>query len=1635
MGVVQLYCGGGVPTGMRSPRGDFMPTNRLLHLFAIAALTLAPTLGLGAQEGDSLADEAPAPYPSELAPLLTPAEDVLSLPAPAGAGNHSVMLREILYRTETDGRLLRVQHEILRAETVEGLPSVARARFTFREGSQRVHLALARTHLGDGQWRNSPPDSVRLERPPGGAPGTLELVVLFDQVQVGRAVEYVVVVEQEQARIPGHFTAFLAFEAPAALARGRWLVDLPQDLGKDLRLTPIGTTPEVEQQQVDDRLRFEWKMQDAPPRVIEPSAPPVEHTGPGVWLSTLPDWGTFANWYRSLLPLPEVPPSLAEAATAWLDGATEGPEIAQRLHRGLVSTVRFGGHSLGAGAFGPRPPAQVWESQRGNAQDLAFLLHALLKRHGIASQLALLSSRHAGALETRSPDFRVFDQVLLAIEGPGGEILWSDPTVPFLELGFLAPRTADRPALLVLEEGYRFTTTPKVSSGHLDLSFDLQVGPAGQLAGSGRVVANRVRGAVLRGWFEGLEGEALSKRLQRFLDPFFPGVQVVVAEAVESPGERGSWFEIRHRMVVWNAIDPAAGGAVRMPHGGEVFTELPRSLARRWPYFQPTESTRVTLTLRLPPGWGASLPPPRLRVEGNALAALGQWQREGGVLSGELRYEQRRSLVPTEAYGSLARGMARVEQWLFQPVSIGPRVGPVAPTTPGPATPEPAAPEPAAPEPAAPEPSESKPEPEPTESSELEPTEPQSTAPEPPAPAPTEPPTPVDEPPAPSEEPPTPETPAEPDESTQEPDPAFEDPLAWTLQRLAAGERESVFERLDALDDGDDLNSALGELQALARDRQAAESFWSVQDAWWPSWQNLADRLDAPLGDAAAELDPLLRALRQSKDRDDFLQHWASLWQAGRFRPAALTHALAATPLAVERFPERAQALRNLALAVLEADPFHGPEERRAGRLQQAALYFESGRPADSTRLAQQLFQDAPPDDPRRPRMALLWGVSALALGEGQEEAAAALEAALAGPAGGTPRALLQDTLISLRNALAATSTAADPFIASLEGWLQTWRPGWYEFAEPESLDHPEVGDPRRAIAQDTTAWNGLSKIKIALLAAQDPSHPRALREAFFTHAFLGLGRLQGRYSDERRLLRSVMDNEAFPRRVRQEAWIGLLDNAFAARLDDLLGQLLGHPLGNDLPEARQPVVEGLAERARHRRETTPQIEKAIEELLSRPLGVEDGHYLVELLGRLLARGSLDAAERVVESMGTLRLATGDTMAASRLRLEALEALGQTRDLQNVVDALQRVALDHFTASDVTEPPFWRDLRYPEALDLLPRDQARDARLWELLGGETDPRLLPWWMGALLPSLPAGPVRAEIALEMTLAAARFAPDDETRLWFVLFGLDGIDDDNAVHRRRFFEGLVAYEDPTQYPLTGLALRALRAEALLRRGHGDELEVALEGLIDGIAGRITDRLRLRHALLQGDTDTLRSLLASLPAERLEEPRTLHLHLRAARATGDAELVARLQGIGAAALAETVLSTWATPERWDIFLVFQLSEVLFGRPGYPRAWVDDLLPQIQNTELRSLVELRDAELRGDWPRALQHAQILRSEDPNDHDRAWPVGRAAAQLGKEELAREALQTFVESARDHLDRAEALRLLRVLDGAQTVNP
>lgn len=620
-----------------------------------------------------LSREAPAVYQEKLAGRLTTLEAAKAdLPARQGETTGGVVLvRETLHYLHDDGKRLLVEHQILQPTSQAGVESAARFVTGCRKTGQKLHLIEARTITADGKYLTVQPDAAFLQTPQRDADESLyndyiELVVIFPDVKPGCQTEVTVVIETDQPRIPGHFTAEenFAFYWPAGQIRTE--VDLPAAMAPQLNYHALGTgVPEMVLKEADGRVNLSWIRKSTPELHYEAVRQPISQTGPCLFLTTLKSWDEFLSWYApQVLEHNALSDPLTEAVSKATEGVSSPRTILDRLLAKVSLEVRYVGLEFGRCDLVPHNPSEVWKNQYGDCKDKANLLRTMLETKGIKSHLALVNTDHVGRIEKRSPDYREFTHVILAVEEAPGQYLFCDPTVPGLPAGQLGPGSVNREVLLVKSQGpAEWVTTPALSAGTLRYDFDASIDSSGAWSGWLKFGATHYFASnYLRLEAESNHEQRL-KRMANVLSPISNAVRTIDLKILEHQAENDYATEVYF-------VIPGSGGSLRFPCDPSLFPNLGDGEDRTTTYPLWNEGFTVSARLKLPPGWHPDvLPKPHVATSAYG-AGSASWSYADGIMKAEMQWKIKRSPLPATDAQAFATTVNAFKAWLDTPIKL-----------------------------------------------------------------------------------------------------------------------------------------------------------------------------------------------------------------------------------------------------------------------------------------------------------------------------------------------------------------------------------------------------------------------------------------------------------------------------------------------------------------------------------------------------------------------------------------------------------------------------------------------------------------------------------------------------------------------------------------------------------------------------------------------------------------------------------------------------------------------------------------------------------------------------------------------------------------------------------------------------
>lgn len=215
-----------------------------------------------------------------------------------------------------------------------------------------------------------------------------------------------------------------------------------------------------------------WAVTALPALARESYSPPWHELSPVVvfgpsafemdnYKGNMATWQDFGKFVHSLRQGKDVLPAEVKARVQEISASFDDPAAkVAALYRFMQSHTRYVSIQLGIGGWQPFDATFVANKKYGDCKALTNYMYALLKEAGIASYYTLIRAGRTANYITEDFPSQQFNHVILCVP-MATDTIWLECTSQTLPAGYLGDMTADRPALLIDEQGGRMVRTPK----------------------------------------------------------------------------------------------------------------------------------------------------------------------------------------------------------------------------------------------------------------------------------------------------------------------------------------------------------------------------------------------------------------------------------------------------------------------------------------------------------------------------------------------------------------------------------------------------------------------------------------------------------------------------------------------------------------------------------------------------------------------------------------------------------------------------------------------------------------------------------------------------------------------------------------------------------------------------------------------------------------------------------------------------------------------------------------------------------------------------------------------------------------------------------------------------------------------
>lgn len=230
-----------------------------------------------------------------------------------------------------------------------------------------------------------------------------------------------------QGRLSSHYWNKLIFSGFVPQLTSRYAIMAANNVKLNHKTLNVNLPPKITRQ--DDYTLYNWQMDNIPAYKSEPYMPTMGDVGSSITVSTIPDWGTVANWYSDLASkkMEEDFDTRQAFNSIFPDGTgkLKQKEIAAAIYNYIEKNIRYSSVSFRQSAYLPQKPSTTLNTGLGDCKDLSVLFSVMAKMAGIKSNLVLVSTRDYGQKSMELPAVE-FNHCIVKT--------WLDGTMYYIEL-------------------------------------------------------------------------------------------------------------------------------------------------------------------------------------------------------------------------------------------------------------------------------------------------------------------------------------------------------------------------------------------------------------------------------------------------------------------------------------------------------------------------------------------------------------------------------------------------------------------------------------------------------------------------------------------------------------------------------------------------------------------------------------------------------------------------------------------------------------------------------------------------------------------------------------------------------------------------------------------------------------------------------------------------------------------------------------------------------------------------------------------------------------------------------------------------------------------------------------------------
>jgi hypothetical protein len=435
---------------------------------------------------------------------------------------------EVVFRK--DGQYQDWQHRLVKVLTEAGKKQMGESHFPYYRVYGNIRIALARVIKPDGVAIDVPAEMIKDISESSTAQmniydeDTREKVVTFKNLEIGDAIEYVIIDSVFRAPMDDEYCDMRIFQETNPILQKVYSVTGPKDI--PIKYAIRDGKVEFSIKEGEKYSTYIWQSENVDRIVREPAMPALIELAPRVIVSTIDSWEDVSKWYFEMSqPKLELDDSLRMAVKTLTQNCTSEREKIFKIYHFVAQKVRYMG--LGTGVkkgFEPKPVTETYHTKYGVCRDVAALMTAMLNEAQIPANIVLTGAGYE--MEKEIPNY-LFNHAIVAMKDDDGNYYYADPTVENCP-DLLVSVEHDQDVLVCRVEGEQLLRTPSMPAeenmGYL--TANSVVNPQGDLSSELTFTTDGYYDIAFRSWCKRMPPQQIQMIWQQVLQGIYTGARL-----------------------------------------------------------------------------------------------------------------------------------------------------------------------------------------------------------------------------------------------------------------------------------------------------------------------------------------------------------------------------------------------------------------------------------------------------------------------------------------------------------------------------------------------------------------------------------------------------------------------------------------------------------------------------------------------------------------------------------------------------------------------------------------------------------------------------------------------------------------------------------------------------------------------------------------------------------------------------------------------------------------------------------------------------------------------------------------------------------------------------------------------------